>query len=298
MSTINAVIERLFRTYLTPPDAQYVQFQLSNPVTIDAEEIVVGEFTIAEDENLLRQGSLLEFDSELVRVVSYESTTRVAVVQRAQYGTVAAAYDVPLLVNVNPPYSKQSVFEAIRDNIIQLYPSLYTVGHDSFGSVSGNIFPVNRPLMVEVLEVWPDQAQTDVNIGAQVVDFHPQAGGRAVVTKVSMGTIWVRYRKRMGVAETVDDTLEDLGVEDVWTSAVMAGAAADLMAGRDIPAAHVEWVGQVLEAESIPVGTRTSLSVGLARYRELLVKRFAKEMVAEDANKVQVYMNDPFRQVG
>ena len=159
MTTIQDVSHRIFRTYLTPPDAQYVQFQLSNPVTIDAEEIVVGEFTIAEDENLLRQGSLLEFNSELVRVVSYESTTRVAAVQRAQYGTVAAAYDVPLLVNVNPAYPQQSVFEAIRDNIVQLYPKLSMVKHVSLGSVSGNVFPVNDLLIAEVLQVWPDQGK-------------------------------------------------------------------------------------------------------------------------------------------
>jgi hypothetical protein len=299
MSTVRDIVNRLYRTYLTPPDAQPAQVSLAAPLTDGAAALVtLGQFTIVEDENLLRQGSVLECEEELWTVVSWDVVTRIATVLRGQFGTEAVPHTVPNMVTLSPTYPRQSVFEAVRDNIVGLYPSLYTVKHTALASVSGEVFPISDPNIVEILQVWPDQGSREVEIAAQVVDFHPQAAGRAIVTKVPLGSIWVRYRSRMGVAESMDDTLEDLGVEDVWAVIVMVGVAADLFAGRDLPASHVEWVGQVLQAENIQVGTRTSLSVGLARYRDLLIKRFQKEMAAEDANKVEVYVNDPFRQVG
>lgn len=298
MSTVQTIIDRLFRTYLTPPDAQYAQVPLAVSIDAATDEAQLGSFTIAEDENLLRQGSLLELDQELVRVQSYDSLNRVATISRGQYGTEAQAHATPTLINVNPAYPAQSVFEAVRDNILQLYPKLYTVRSEALASVSGNVFPLSNPLIAQVLRVWPDQASVEVDIAAESVEFHPQAAGPAIVTKVDVGSIWVRYRSRMAVAESPEDKLVDLGMEDVWASIVMAGAAADLFAGRDLPKSHVDWVGAVLEAENIPVGTRTQLSTGLARYRELLISRFSKEMRGADSNKATVYINDPFSQVG
>jgi hypothetical protein len=299
MSNVRGLVQRLYRTYLQPPDAQPAQVALAAPLTDGtATTLTLGQFTIVEDENLLRQGSVIEVDEELMSVTDWDIVTRVVTVVRGQMGTEAVAHTVPNLVTLSPTYPLSSVYEAVRDNIVGLYPSLYTVAHTSLASVSGEVFPINDPQIVEVLQVWPHQGSNEVDIAAQVVDFHPQAAGRAVVTKTGVGTIWIRYRRRFGVAESMDDLLEDLGLESVWETIVMVGAAADLFAGRDMPASHVEWVGQVLEAETIQVGTRTSLSVGLARYRDLLIKRFQKEMSGEDANKVQVYVNDPFRQVG
>lgn len=296
---VRGLVQRLYRTYLQPPDAQPAQVTLAAPLTDGtAQSVTLGQFTIVEDENLLRQGSIVEVDEELMRVNDWDIVTRVATVERGVLGTEAVAHTIPKMVTLTPTYPMQSVFEAVRDNIVGLYPSLYTVAHTSLASVSGEVFPINDPQIVEVLQVWPHQGSNEVDVAARVVDFHPQAGGRAVVTKSPVGTIWIRYRRRFGVAESMDDRLDDLGLESVWETVVMAGVAADLFAGRDLPASHVEWVGQVLEAETIQVGTRTSLSVGLARYRDLLIKRFQKEMAGEDANKVQVYVNDPFRQVG
>jgi len=299
MTTLHEVADRLLRTTLTPPDYQYAQVRLGAPVTsTTVTTIQLGEFTISEDANLLRQGSLLEFGLELMRVVSYDGVTKIVTVTRGEYSTTADTYTTPMLINLNPSYSMQSIFEALRDNITTLYPRLWTVRSDALVAVAGTIFAAPDPLTVAIVETYPNEGTVPVDVDARVVDFHPLAGGRAIITNVPVSNMWVRYRRRMGVATSPDDTLEELGVEDVWAQVVMVGAAADLMVGRDIPQAQVEWVGQVLIAENIRVGTRLSLSGGLAQYRDILIDRFSKEMKAEESNQIKVHMNDPFTQVG
>lgn len=294
MTTVQALSDRLFRTWLTPPDAQYAQVSLLLDVAADATELALGQFTIVEDENLLRQGSIVEVDRELYRVTGYNDVDKVVTVIPGEYGTESVAHTAGTMINLAPTYTQQDVFLAIRDNIIQLYPRLYTVNTESLASVSGSVFPIKDDLIVEVIEAWADQGQQDINFDARVVDYHPQASGRAIITNRPIGVGWFRYRRRMAVAQSPTDTLESLGMDSVWSLIVMVGAAADLFAGRDLPASQVEWVGSVLQAESIPVGTRSSLSVGLARYRELLIDRFSKEMRAEDANTIKVHQQSAF----
>jgi len=96
----------------------------------------------------------------------------------------------------------------------------------------------------------------------------------------------------MLVPTSPTDTLDSLGVDPRWVIAVMAGAAADLLVGRDLPAARTEWVKSVLEAENIRVGTRMSLSGGLRQYRNGLVEDYAAEMSAE--YKPKMHMRSPW----
>ena len=288
--TVKSIIDRLFVSYLTPPDAQFAQVRLGANVTdTEAQTILLGGFTIPEDEALLRQGSILELDEELVRVVSYNDVTATVTVTRGEYSTVPATHDTPLLINMNPIYTRASVFEAVADNIIMLYPSLYTAAHEYLSTVSAGIFPVNDELAVEVLSAWGDGWVGSSDIHAEIVDFHQLTGGRAIITNgATAGSLWFRYRRRMGRATAEDNKLDDLGVDGRWVNIVMAGAAADLMIGRDIPASQTEWVKSVLEATDIPVGTRMSIGGGLRQYRNLLLNAAMKEMKAEYRTKVKM----------
>jgi hypothetical protein len=131
---------------------------------------------------------------------------------------------------------------------------------------------------------------------ATVVDHHPATDGRAFVASSMVGDLWITYRRRMGVAEATTDLLDDLGVEDVWVPIVMAGAAGDLMAGRDLPRTVVEWVSDILDRQAVPIGSQQSLAVGLRRYRDYLLDGFSSEMGAE--YKPKVVRHSPFRKVG
>jgi len=301
MSTVRDLSNRLLRTMLTPPDKQGIQVSIVVPIgAIDA-TIALGDFTVAEDAALMRQGSILEADEELMRVIGYDPSTHVVEVLRAQYSTTPVEHEMPLFINMNPSYPMQSIFEAIRDNIIQLYPRLSSMrtvtptrepDHSSFqGSY---VWSIDDPRAVSVVETFIRGSKTAIDLDARIVDID---GVKVLVTNGRASDIDVRYRRNMAMATSMDDELYDLGLEEVWAVVVMIGAAADLVAGRDIPAAETDWIGKALEAENIRVGTRASLSVGLARYRELLIDRFSREQKGQETSKPKVHIADPFAQV-
>jgi len=290
--TVADIIERLNLQWLTPPDGQDMLVQLgADIVDVDQTTVTLGTFLIPEDEALLRQGSLIEVEQEMMRVLSYDTVNTAVTVTRGVYGTTKVAHIAPQLMTLNPSFPRSTVFEAVADNIIQLYPKLYTTSSANLVPVNGLVASIENEA-VEVIEVWQGDFASTVDVKARIVDFHPAVGGRSVILNRSIGTFWVRYKKRMSKATAETDTLEDLGVDERWVNIVMAGAAADLMAGRDIEASHTEWVKSVLEAESIRVGTRMSIGAGLRQYRGMLLSDAAQEMDAE--YEITTQMNDPF----
>lgn len=293
--TVASIMERLYQQWLTPPDDQDILVQLAEDVDASTDTIRLGAFTIPEDEELMRQGSLVELEQELVRVVTYDAVSGAITVIRGQYGTLATAHSQPLFMVLNPSYTRASVFEAVSDNIIALSPRLYTVGVEYLSTVSSGIFPIGDKLAVQVLSAWGDGWSGSTNIHSEIVDFHQLAGGRAIITNgIGAGSIWFRYRRRMGKASAESDELADLGVDDRWMNLVMVGAAADLLVGKDIPAIQTKWVKSVLEAENIRVGTRMSIGAGLRQYHGILLDIFTNEMDAEYG--IEVHMEQPLKQ--
>ena len=279
--TVGAIVDRLYRTYLYPPDSRPAQCFLDGAITDVALVLTVKNFVLPEDDLLMAAGVMIEIDSELIQVVSYDSTTLIATVLRQQQGTTAASHLNEAGVILSPPYPRLSVFESVADNILTLYPRLYTVTTGSVVDVAQGISALDDALAVEVVEVWEDGFSNAIDIDARIVDYHPATGGRTLITNVASAMVWVRYRRRFGDAASEADTLAEVGMEERWVNIVMAGAAADIFAGRDLSASHTDWVGAALQAENIPVGTRTQLSSGLAAYREHLIKQAGKEMRAE-----------------
>jgi hypothetical protein len=294
--TVGDIINRLYQQILTPPDNQMAQVRLGADVTDPAVELIMlGTFTVPEDEGLLSQGSILELNQELVRVIEYDSVKSMVSVTRGEYGTIPAVHSTPLLINLNPPYTRASMFEAVADNIIQLYPSLSQAGEEMLSSTSAGVFSIGDDLAVEVLSITPGDFTSTVELDGRIVDFHPMTGGRSLITNSDTGSVWLRYRKRMGKATSEADLLSELGVDERWATIVLVGAAADLIVGRDVPAAQTEWIKSVLEAENIRVGSRMSIAGGLRQYRGMLINEAMKEMKAEYRPKIS--MRNTFKQV-
>lgn len=300
MSTVGAVMERLYRTYLYPPDIRPAQAHLNTALNASDTSVVFKNFVIPEDEELVKVGAVIEINAELMQLVGYDELTTTGTVIRGVMGTTAASHLVDDPILLSPPYPRLSVLEAVADNIITLYPRLYQVTTAEIVSIGGGIAPLDDTLAVEVVEAWSEGFGSTQDHDARIVDYHPAVGGRALVTNLHTGDLWVKYRRRFGNATAESDTLASLGVEDRWANIVMIGAAADLFAGRDLPATHVEWVEAVLQAENIPVGSRSSLATRLASYREYLMENAKKEMRAEYRAKqhmrpaVQVRTRSPF----
>lgn len=303
MSTVGAVIDRLFRTYLEPPNHQPATARLASDYTAGDPTLELTDFAVPEDEELVRNGVHLEVNAEIFEVTSYDelsSTATVNLEDDSKMGTTATSHSEGARVKLAPPFARMSVFESVADNIITLYPRLYQVTTAEVVAVHGGVCPIDDPLAVEVVEAWTEGWEGTTDIDARIVDYHPHTGGRALVANLQVGDVWVKYRKRFGDAASEADTLAALGVEPRWVRIVMVGACADLMAGRDLPASHTDWVEQVLEAENIPVGTRGSIAQRCAQYKEYLIEDAKKEMRAEYRAKthmrpsVQVRTRSPF----
>jgi len=287
--TVESIIQRLYLQALAPPDNQPILVNLGADVTtIDQTDIIVGTFAVGEDEALLRQGALVELGQELVRVVSYDAATSTINVIRGAEGTIPSTYTVPYLMVLNPAYPRATVFEAVADNIIQLYPKLFTTSEELLSPVTANVFSIPDELAVTVLSIWPGNFSSTTEMHGEIVDFHPMTGGRALITNAGIGQVWLRYRRRMAKATSEADTLDSLGMDERWAMVVLAGAAADLMVGRDLTAAQTEWIKSTLEAENIRVGTRLSLAGGMRQYRNQLLDNFSAEMKAEYRPKVRM----------
>lgn len=292
--TVAAIVDRLFRTYLYPPDARPAQAFVKTQLLIGGTSLDLKNFVIPEDEDLMAAGVVIEIGSELIQVTAYDAITLVASgLLRGFMGTTAVQHEVDDPVLLSPPYSRLSVFQAVADNIITLYPRLYTVTTGSVVPVSNGIAALDDVLAVEVVECWENGLSSAVDYDARIVDYHAAVGGRALITNLASGQVWVRYRRRFGDAADETVTLADLGLEERWVNIVMVGAAADMFAGRDLPASETRWVEAVLEAETIPVGTRSQLARQLLQHKEYLITQAQKEMRAE--YKAKVHMKTQMR---
>ena len=297
MRTVADLIDRTFRTYLEPPDLQPASTRLSGALLDTDTTIALAEFDVPEDINLLRRGNVIELAQELMRMTVWDSTTRTGEMERGYLGTTAVAHADGAMVKLAPPFSRLSTFEAIRDNIVSLYPRLWTTTTESCLPASPKVYPITDDLAVEVIEINVNGYEAHDMTG-HIVEKHHFTSGRAIVLNRMLNKqIWARMRRRFGVAEGETDKVVDLGMEEVWETLVMVGAAADLLAGRDLPKSHIEWVGSALETENIQVGTRSSIALGLARYRRMLMDEFSKEMSAEDYNRIVIQTTNPYMDV-
>lgn len=289
MTTLGKAIDRLYLQTLNPPDHQPAIVHIGETIDTSTQSFSLGSFAVPEDEALLRQGILLENGLELMRVTAYSVSGGVVVRRGAMSTTPQAATAGDELV-ISPSYPRSVVFDAMADNIIQLYPKLASTNTVELVRVSSSgVFPMRDPLAVEIIEAWEGGMAVDLApVDARIVSTHPLTDGRAVLATSIGGVIWVRYRRRMGVATSETDELSDLGVDDRWVNILLAGAAADVLSGRDIPASQSEFIRATLEAENIRVGTRTTIAGGLARYRDLLIERAMNEMKAEDSQKIRM----------
>ena len=159
MSTVRDVMARLYRTYLYPPDFQpptnFVVSYTDDTPSPGFATVVLGEWAVADDENLLRQGAIIEIGQQLMLVRESDDQTLTLVVLKGAYGTptdqVPAVNDPVIL---SPPYARYSVFQAVGDNIITLSPRLYTVSAQNLVEVTGGIAGVGDELALSVESVW------------------------------------------------------------------------------------------------------------------------------------------------
>ena len=276
MAAVSTLIDRIYRDFLNKPDDLSAFSRLDGGINNSVTSLTYesGLFS-SEEENLLGNGALVEVDQEIMLVTAANTSTRTLTVARGYSGTTAASHDDKANIFINPTFPRKSVYDAVADNIVRLYPTLYNV---TTTNVTANSTYQEVPAStVEVLSSYVQNATGNqyTSAGIELLkNFPPSSTNTAVqFYNTSNGkTVYLVVKRKFvrPTAET-DDLSTACLLEDEYQQIVMVGAVADIVGATDVDASTQEFITEKLAAESYPVGSGERLRNALLRLRSLLI---------------------------
>ena len=277
MAAVSTLVDRIYRDFLNKPDDLSAFSRLDGAMSDTTGTTLTYESGLfsSEEENLLGNGAIVEVDQELMLVTAANTSTRTLTVSRGYAGTTAATHADEANVFINPTFPRKSVFDAVADNIVRLYPSLYNVTTTNVTSTS--TYAEVPASTVEVLTSYVQNASGEqyTSAGIQLLrDFPPSTTNTAVqFFNTSNGKTVHLVVKRKFVRPTSEsvDLATDCLMSDEYEQIVMVGAVADIVGATDIDASTQEFITEKLAAESYPVGSGERLRNALLRLRSLLI---------------------------
>ena len=127
-STIGDLVDRVYREYLEPVDKVESYSYLSSGINDSVDSITYdGNLFSIEEEDALDAGAIVEVGQELMYTTALNATTNTITVKRGQRGTTAAAHSAGDIIKIAPAFPRKNVFEAVVDQIKNLYPTLFAV---------------------------------------------------------------------------------------------------------------------------------------------------------------------------
>jgi hypothetical protein len=96
------------------------------------------------------------------------------------------------------------------------------------------------------------------------------------------------YRARFARPASEATELSTVGVDSGWERIVVVGAAAQVIAGRDLDSVSQEFLSEQMRAQGYPVGSSSRIRNELLRYRELLLQEARRQLLAGQAETVDV----------
>jgi hypothetical protein len=277
MAAVSTLVDRIYRDFLNKPDDLSAFSRLDGAMSDTTGTTLTYESGLfsSEEENLLGNGALVEVDQELMLVTAANTSTRTLTVSRGYAGTTAATHADQTNVFINPTFPRKSVFDAVADNIVRLYPSLYNV--TTTNVTSNSTYQEVPASTVEVLTSYVQNASGEqyTSAGIQLLrDFPPSSTNTAVqFFNTSNGKTVHLVVKRKFVRPTSEtvDLATDCLISDEYEQIVMVGAVADIVGATDVDASTQEFITEKLAAESYPVGSGERLRNALLRLRSLLI---------------------------
>ena len=278
MTTVQQAIDRAINDYLltgSRPQRNVLTGAVSDSDTTLA---------VTHDLGGIAAGAKLAMGLEDMHVVSVDPTAGSATVIRGDYGTVAAAHDAGTIVYVNPKFTQATVLRAINDELDSLSGeglfrmTAMDVTYNS--SVRGyDMDGVDPDQLLGVFEVrastsgpwqdWPRIQSYELARHMPSADF-PSTVSIILHDYVEAGQIVrVRYMTPYANVDALDQELtEDAGLHSQAHDIVSIGAAARLVAGREIKRNFTEAQGDTRRAAEVPPGATLQSVTGLLKLRE------------------------------
>ena len=182
MAAVSTLVDRIYRDFLNKPDDLSAFSRLDGAINNSVTSLTYesGLFS-SEEENLLGNGALVEVDQEIMLVTAANTSTRTLTVARGYSGTTAASHDDKANIFINPTFPRKSVFDAVSDNIVRLYPTLYNV--TTITTTANSTYQEVAASTVEVLSSFVQNASGEqyTSAGIELLkNFPPSSTNTAV----------------------------------------------------------------------------------------------------------------------
>tara|TARA_B000000557_G_scaffold100322_1_gene81343 strand:- start:155 stop:1159 length:1005 start_codon:yes stop_codon:yes gene_type:complete len=326
MANIGNLVDRTFREYLEPMDDIVSYTTLSTGINDSATTVVFnGDLLSVEEEDALDAGAIIEIGQELMICTDLNAVTNTITVTRAARGTTAATHTAGDLIKIAPPFPRKVVFDAVKDQINNLFPTLFAVETQSVQSSNGYTLlgtydsPGTNNYLVSVLKAisqftdfssGADQTGVVFNsVSVQMIQLPnpftyvddtstertitytsgPNQVNALQFFNIDQGhTCYITFKKKFIEPTAETDTLATIGLEDEYEPIIMAGVAAQMMSGRDIPTATADYISDQLAVSNFPVGSANSIRNSLLQYQQLLITQARKYLRAKYPEAVEI----------
>ena len=324
--TIGKLIDRVYREYLEPADNVESFSILSGSMTDSVTELSFdGNYFTQEEEDALDAGTIIEVGTELMYSTALDTVNNSVTVKRGVRGTTAAAHSAGDEIKIAPEFPRKNVFDAVCDQIENLYPTLFAVDTQSFTSGTGysTIGTYDAPgthnylvAPLKALSQYTDWSagsdQTGLRyqgVAVEMIDlpnpftYTDDTGTERTITYTSgpdvvhalqfVGiaaghTVYVTFKKKFIAPTAETDTLATIGLESEYEPIIMAGVAAHMVAGKDINLVDATYITNQLEAASYPVGSSNTIRNSLLQYQQLLIQQARTNLRSKYPEPVQL----------
>lgn len=293
MSTVGSIVTRTQRQLLSGLVEQ--RNKINGSLTATGTTV-----TMLYDLTGIREGAVLEIDSELMYVWAVETGAKTVTVERGFNGTTATTHASGTVTIVNPRFPRHQILEAINDDLYDLAApanGLYRTRNLDL-SWNGSDILVNLPAVgdiIDVIQVRIRYTSTDYPVlrNVQLVRNLPTSDfGSGVALKMNepdrAATLRVVYKSPFSRVTKESDDLQTvagypLSAEDI----LVMGAQIRLMAPREIKRNLTESQGDTRRADEVPSGAVSNSVMNLMRLR--------RDRIMAEATKLDsqypLYMN-------
>ena len=325
-TTIGDLVDRTYREYLEPMEDLVSYTTLTSGIDASVTEVAYnGDLLSVEEEDALDAGAIIEIGKELILCKDLNSVANTITVVRGARGTTAEAHTAGDLIKIAPPFPRKNVFDAVCDQIKNLFPTLFAVETKEVIANSGYTLlgtydaPGTNNYLVSVLkaisqytdfESGTDQTSTVFRpVSVQMVNlpnpfvYTDDGGVERTITYtsgpnqvnalqfyniLSGQSTFVTFKKKFIEPTAETDTLATVGLEDEYEPIIMAGVAAQLIEGKDIPPATTDYISDQMAINNFPVGSANSLRNSLLQYQQLLLTQARKYLRAQYPEAMEI----------
>lgn len=248
---------------------------LNGAITSGASTLVLNEDTVG-----IERGTLLSIDEELLRVTAINHSTKTATAIRGYGGSTAAAHDDAAGVEIDPQFPTFSVMRALKNEIRSWGPQLFKVTTESLAAEEGGavVEGVTGEIYF-VLEAGSFETDTGrwvrrhIELVRQGTSVYIQTRGHRLGTEYDEA-ITVTYAQPFDVSTFTLATELGSGGLEIPTSALdlpAIGAAARLLAPREVPRTSLRQQGNPRIRQEVPPTHIIQTAAALKRWRDMRV---------------------------